>query len=269
MERSFGNLQVKEIVLQPGHEWLANAGAWHVVYVRSGATYWLSAGQYRELQLGEMIIIGPAVSGSVRASRIGDARLHTFDFLPDLFCGFFTLEERRAFEIAQDTDFAEARFFPPKHPSTSSLSDLISSHGDAPSLGYRAELLGFIVGLFSDLLKRRTATARALSARRRFIQIVAEMPDTALLEQTTHKSAEICGCSPRHFSRMFLEHFGKSLQTWQSELRLLKARDLLVGSDMKIADAARASGYNSVSLFNSMFKKQFGVTPSAMRRRLG
>lgn len=236
--------------------------------MRSGATYWLSANQCRELQCGEMMVIGPAVSGSVRASQIGDARLHAFHFLPDLFCGFFTLEERRAFEIAQETDFAEARFFAPEHASTGSLSAVISNRGDAPSLGYRAELLGFVVNLFSDLLKRRASTARALSARRRFMQIVAEMPDTALLEQTTNKSAEICGCSPRHFSRMFLDHFGKSLQTWQSELRLLKARDLLVGTDMKIADAARASGYNSVSLFNSMFKKQFGVTPSAMRRRL-
>jgi two-component system response regulator YesN len=42
---------------------------------------------------------------------------------------------------------------------------------------------------------------------------------------------------------------------------------LLVGSDIRVVDVARESGYQSLALFNAMFKKRFGLTPSEYRQQ--
>jgi len=53
----------------------------------------------------------------------------------------------------------------------------------------------------------------------------------------------------------------------QTELRLLKARQLLSDSTAKIIEVAFESGYRNLSLFNSLFKRRFGVTPSECRAK--
>jgi hemolysin activation/secretion protein/AraC-like DNA-binding protein len=74
-------------------------------------------------------------------------------------------------------------------------------------------------------------------------------------------------CSKRHFSRIFSEEFHIPLRARQTELRLQRARQLLLESDAKIINVAFESGYRHLGLFNAMFKKRFGVTPSQWRRQ--
>ena len=57
------------------------------------------------------------------------------------------------------------------------------------------------------------------------------------------------------------------LRARQIELRLQRARQLLGDSDAKIINVAYDSGYRHLGLFNAMFKKRFGVTPSEWRRK--
>jgi hemolysin activation/secretion protein len=48
---------------------------------------------------------------------------------------------------------------------------------------------------------------------------------------------------------------------------LLKARELLRDSSTKIIDVALESGFRHLSLFNAMFKRRFGTTPSGWREQ--
>jgi AraC family transcriptional regulator of adaptative response / DNA-3-methyladenine glycosylase II len=50
-------------------------------------------------------------------------------------------------------------------------------------------------------------------------------------------------------------------------LRLLKARQLLGETDQRISQIALDSGYRSLSLFNALFRKRFGLSPSAWREK--
>ena len=75
-------------------------------------------------------------------------------------------------------------------------------------------------------------------------------------------------CSERHFSRLFREEFNISLRARQTELRLQRARQLLTESDAKIINVAYESGYRHLGLFNALFKRRFGVTPSQCARCL-
>ena len=79
----------------------------------------------------------------------------------------------------------------------------------------------------------------------------------------------MCGCSLRHFRRMFHEQFNTSIRAKQTELRLEKARQMLVETDEKILTIARESGYRHLGFFNAIFKRKFGVTPTACGRKPG
>ena len=57
------------------------------------------------------------------------------------------------------------------------------------------------------------------------------------------------------------------LRAHQTELRLQRALQLLADADAKIINVAYESGYRHLGLFNAMFKKRFGVTPSEWRRQ--
>ena len=95
------------------------------------------------------------------------------------------------------------------------------------------------------------------------------MPDAEIINHSPEELARLCGCSPRHFNRLFRAHFAVSARARQTELRLLKARQLLCSTNEKIIQVALNCGYRSLSLFNSIFKKRFGVTPSGYRQKAG
>jgi AraC-like DNA-binding protein len=74
-------------------------------------------------------------------------------------------------------------------------------------------------------------------------------------------------CLERHFSRMFREEFGVSLRDCQNELRMQRACRLLQDFKTKISSIALECGYRHLGLFNIMFKKRFGLSPSQWRRQ--
>ena len=97
--------------------------------------------------------------------------------------------------------------------------------------------------------------------------MLSKMTEAELAEATLTDLAEQLHCSERHFSRLFREEFGVPLRTRQIELRLQRARQLLAESNAKIINVAHESGYRHLGLFNSMFKKRFGLTPSEWRQQ--
>jgi iron complex transport system substrate-binding protein len=75
-------------------------------------------------------------------------------------------------------------------------------------------------------------------------------------------------CTPRHLSRIFQELIGTSFRQKQMELRLSRAIELLSTTDSKVVDVAFGSGYRSLSLFNQLFKRRYGVSPARWREQL-
>jgi len=51
-------------------------------------------------------------------------------------------------------------------------------------------------------------------------------------------------------------------------IRIREAKKLLEESDMKIIELAAKVGFNNVTYFNLLFKKETGETPVEFRRRL-
>jgi len=260
------HLSLEAIQLAASQEWMDALGAWRFVRLHSGAAYWLSPGQNRPLVEGEVIILPPNAEGLVRASQIGDVVLHGFNFSPALFCGFFTVAERHFLETRGNAKSSQVQFFPSTHSVAQQFAASIASLPANNPLSLRVTALNLVATIFDEEMARHRPPTPHHNAHDRFLKFIAQMPETELINHSSDELARLCGCSSRHFNRLFQQQFGVSARARQTELRLLKSRQLLAGSDDKIVNVALESGYRNLSLFNSLFKKRFGMTPSQWRK---
>lgn len=77
------------------------------------------------------------------------------------------------------------------------------------------------------------------------------------------------GCSDRHLRRAFAAEYKVSPVQYLQTCRLLLAKNLLTDTLLSITDVAMAAGFGSLRRFNGLFKKQYGLAPTALRRQAG
>jgi two-component system response regulator YesN len=64
---------------------------------------------------------------------------------------------------------------------------------------------------------------------------------------------------------VFTENAGLGFRAYLRHLRLSKAADLLMGTDLSVGQIADAVGYGDASQFAKSFKRMYGVSPSRYR----
>lgn len=74
------------------------------------------------------------------------------------------------------------------------------------------------------------------------------------------------GLSAGYLSGFFKRSFGKSFTQYLVGVRMEKAKDLLLRSNMRVADIGTAVGCCNASYFCLQFRKFYGVTPNQMRQ---
>ena len=68
-------------------------------------------------------------------------------------------------------------------------------------------------------------------------------------------------------SSLFKIRFGKNFSEYLWEMRLEKAKGLLLGTDQTIDQISTSVGYVNVSSFRRKFKQEVGVSPSQYREQ--
>lgn len=95
---------------------------------------------------------------------------------------------------------------------------------------------------------------------RRFAELVTATPSAHAA-----KLARKAGASLRTLERCFLADTGLSLGEWRRRVRLFHALHALQ-SGASVTEVALDVGYASVSAFSQAFARQFGTSPSKLRR---
>ena len=80
---------------------------------------------------------------------------------------------------------------------------------------------------------------------------------------TVADMAEQVSLSPSAFAHLFREVTGRSPYRFVKEMRLDKARELLIDGQFPVTRVSKEVGYGSVSHFISEFRARFGLTPRA------
>lgn len=82
---------------------------------------------------------------------------------------------------------------------------------------------------------------------------------------TIQQVAEEMGVSYSNFRKLFKEHTGLSPATYQQDLRLQRAKELLSTTDMSIKEIAYRLNFDSPDYFSAKFKVKTGMKPSDLR----
>lgn len=78
--------------------------------------------------------------------------------------------------------------------------------------------------------------------------------------------AKMESLSNSRYITLFSKEIGKSPSEYILALRLERARELLLTTDMEISSVGAASGYKDQYFFSKIFKKHIGISPSEFRK---
>jgi transcriptional regulator GlxA family with amidase domain len=94
------------------------------------------------------------------------------------------------------------------------------------------------------------------------------MQDTIEAPVSPAEIAADIGISTRQLERLFGKYLNTSPKKYFMELRLERARNLLVQTEASVIDVAFACGFESPGHFTRVYKAAYGVTPTSQRGRL-
>ena len=119
-----------------------------------------------------------------------------------------------------------------------------------------------------SLFERRVSSAaepekqeeRAITGITRYLQEhLAEEISLSVLAEQFH-------LNPQYISQLFKSEIGVNFLVYLTNIRMEKAKKLLISTALSIAEVAEQSGYGDYRVFTKVFKKSEGITPSQYRR---
>ncbi len=93
------------------------------------------------------------------------------------------------------------------------------------------------------------------------------------MRQNTNEDIDLIALAEKHnvsysfFRKMFKKYTGVSPGQYHLQLRITRAKELLVSTDKSIKEISYELGFQSIFYFSNIFKKKEGVTPSHFRNK--
>ena len=101
---------------------------------------------------------------------------------------------------------------------------------------------------------------RTISGITRYLQErLAEEMSLSVLAEEFH-------LNPQYISQLFKNEIGVNFLSYLTNIRMEKAKKLLLSTSLSVAEVAEQSGYGDYRVFTKVFKKNEGITPSQYRR---
>ncbi len=122
----------------------------------------------------------------------------------------------------------------------------------------------------TDRDTQRLSIPTRIGVRHPKLAQVIGMMEAAIEEPVSPSElAEDVGMSTRQLERLFRRYLNRSPKRYYMELRLQKARNLLMQTDMSVINVALACGFASPSHFSKCYRAQYNTTPYRERGTQG
>ena len=144
------------------------------------------------------------------------------------------------------------------------------------------ELPEIMVPLFSDteeivqwLSSYRSKVYESMADRslgsdaERILKAVIYMKEHLEEDLSTSTVAEYIGCSRSYFCIIFKKLSGLSFGDYLQQVRIERAKELLLNSSDSVTEIAFSSGYNDIYYFNRVFRKAVNCSPMEFRKNRG
>jgi transcriptional regulator GlxA family with amidase domain len=114
----------------------------------------------------------------------------------------------------------------------------------------------------SDRDEQRLSVPTRIGVRHPKLASVIRRMEAAIEEPVSPAAlAQDAGMSTRQLERLFRRYLGRSPKRHYMELRLAKARNLLMQTDMSVINVALACGFTSPSHFSKCYRALYRTTP--------
>lgn len=242
---------------------------WHrsleLFYVlKTGCTFWCN-GKTKVLKDDDLVIINSGEPhecyGFGKGEKAGCSIIISYDFLKEVFPEFdnwYFVVERK------DESY---------HELTQKMMEMLGIYREKEewkALQLRSvmyEILYILVNNFK-VDKASIIDVKTQKYEERYKKILEYIKLNYREEITLRNTAEYFGLSQEHFSRSFKNYVGQTFTSYVKELRVDKAQELLLHTDLNIIDIAASVGEPDAKAFIRDFKRAYSVTPHQYRKML-
>ncbi|WP_303921492.1 AraC family transcriptional regulator [Draconibacterium sediminis] len=135
--------------------------------------------------------------------------------------------------------------------------------------GYQQIASGMVVKLLGYIIsfeKRKGFSGKQIS------KVIEEV--RFLMRQNAAQEFDLEELARRHnvgysyFRKMFKKYTGVSPGQYHLQLRIIRAKELLISTDKSIKEISLELGFQTIHYFSLIFKKKVGMNPSEFRKRL-
>ncbi len=158
------------------------------------------------------------------------------------------------------------------HAAMENYFDGIHAELSRESLGHQSAALAFLQMMLIFLTRQvEQESYQSLPSSQAgplwMNEILRKMDDFGLQQLSLKELSRQASVSPPHFSRVFKQMTGMNVSEYLISKKIIKAKELLLSSNDKLAVVSENCGFESIPHFYRMFKKYAGITPSAYRKK--
>ena len=247
--RSFGTTMIKHF-----HD------TFEVYYMRSGECSYLIDDKVFDVKSGDVVIIPEGIIHKTNYGTRSHARLlinGTRGYLPD---GVRENFDKLGYLYRNENTAKEVEYV------FSKLEEECKKEDDEYKQGILMTLTHQLFYIFARNQAKEVVASSEGSFVGECLKYVQEnyMQNLSLTDTAKHLSV-----SPEHLSRTFKRETGFGFNEYVNLVRLKKAEEMLKNESGKsVSEVAYSCGFNDSNYFSVIFKRNYGVTPSEMRRKV-
>ena len=263
----------RKIIENHYHEYI------ELIYVLSGELIVTVNKNHYTMYAGALLIIVPGEVHSFERKK--GCKYVCIQFAANyILSGIFTKSEFHFILPYMLNSYPDARFFATEIIDKTSIPNaihtIIREDMEKKSfyrLAIRAKLADIALWIFREWNTRDIDVRQASSKNN--INLVRLAPVLELMNSNYNsdldieKMANLVGMSYSYFSRLFKATVGRSFSEHLNYIRISEAEQLLLDTDLSIAEIAENVGFTNSSYFISQFRNKYNITPKQYRSKYG
>lgn len=160
-------------------------------------------------------------------------------------------------------------------PALAALAEQLCREQAEPGLANRSLVDALLIEIGVGLVRRHSNLSRspkygaAVLSEERYRRVADYIEAELATDLSIDDMARVACLSPFHFTRAFRTRVGETPHRWLMRRRATRARDMLLGGTLPIAQVATACGFSSQSHMNDVFRRLDFPTPGSLRSSRG